>query len=169
MPGAARPERQRAGGDRYDGLYGPVFGDFDQIRDLEFRLLADGNDTDRIELHAPVTIEYAFTLNRHVEDLNVTLKFFKKDGLNLTTVSTLNGDRVRHVHEGRVRCRCHIPDFDFNPGVYVLVVAVHEGKSYLYRDVARFFAVTGDGRLNWGIRDFKHTYEVEVVDPVDAG
>ena len=101
---------------------------------------------------------YSFELCRPVADLNVTLKFFRKDGLHLTTVSTLNGDLIRAIHEGRVDCRLEIPDFDFNPGTYVLVIAVHEGKSYLYRNVAAEFAVVGQDAFTWGIRDFKYRY-----------
>lgn len=154
---SAKPQ---AATDTTDGLYGPIFPEFDKIEDLEFALEVDGEDATQIVLHSPVTLEYSFALRQPVEDLNITLKLFHKDGLNLTTISTLNGDLVRHIHGGRVHCACHIPDFDFNPGVYALVMAIHEGRSYLYRNVVRFFAVIGDGRLNWGMRDFKYKYEV---------
>lgn len=159
VPGAAPKQASTD----YDGLYGPIFPSFDQIALLETRFLANGVEADSIEIHAPLTIEYAFTLLRPVEDLNVTLKFFKKDGTNLTTISTLNGDLVKQVHAGRLRCRCAIPDFNFTPGTYALVMAVHEGRSYLYRDVVKFFSVRGDGRLTWGLCDLPYTYHVETA------
>lgn len=147
--------------DPYDGLYGPIFDEFDRIADLEVSFKSGGAESDCVRLHDDVEIAYAFTLCRRVDDLNVTLKFFRKDGLNLTTISTLNGDLVRDIHEGRVRCACRIPDFSFNPGAYVLVIAVHEGKSYLYRNVIKEFAVVGNGRLSWGISDLPYSYNVE--------
>jgi len=42
----------------------------------------------------------------------------------------------------------------------VLVIAVHEGKSYLYRDIAKEFAVIGGETFTWGIRDFQYVYRV---------
>lgn len=141
-----------------ENLYGPIHTDLNDIRNLQVHLECDGESVNSIGVHNPLTVVYSFELCRPVADLNVTLKFFRKDGLHLTTVSTLNGDLIRAIHEGRVDCRLEIPDFDFNPGTYVLVIAVHEGKSYLYRNVAAEFAVVGKDAFTWGIRDFKYRY-----------
>ncbi len=155
-----KPDKPQAATDTFDGLYGPIFPLFDKIENLEFAIKLDGQDVTQVALHSPITLEYSFALRQPVEDLNITIKLFHKDGMNLTTISTLNGDLVRHIRNGKVHCACHIADFDFNPGVYAMVLAVHEGRSYLYRNVVKFFAVVGDGRLNWGIRDFRYRYEV---------
>lgn len=143
-----------------ESLYGPIYNEVDRIDELAVRFVIDGVDGDSVSLHHPLTIEYEFNLKQKVSDLNVTLKFWREDGVNLTTISTLNGDLVKHIRSGLVRCAVTIPDLNFNPGRYVLVIAIHEGKSYLYRDVVKKFIVTGRGQMTWGLTDFKYEYKV---------
>lgn len=156
----APPSTQQTPRDRYDGLYGPIHPVPAKITPPELSFAVEDKKTNTLRLHDRVVIHYAFTLREPVDDLNVTLKFFRQDGLNLTTISTLNGDLLKHIHEGELRCEVEIPDFDFNPGAYVLVIAVHEGKSYLYRNVAKEFAVIGGDAFTWGLRDFRYHYRV---------
>lgn len=144
--------------DPYDGLYGPIFSRFDKIDEFECNFTVNGAPTNTIRVHDPLSIEYSFRLSQPVDDLNVTLKFLRDDGLHLCTLSTLNGDLIKHIKEGRVHCRCDIEDFDFNPGTYIFLISIHEGRSYLYRDVVKKFSVLSSGSLTWGIRDFKYRY-----------
>ncbi len=144
-----------------DVLYHAIHGEFDRIADLRVSLLVGGREADVIRLHDDVTIEYSFRLRQPVRDLNVSLVIYRKDGLQITTMSTLNGDLVRHKQEGAVTCRARIRDFNLSPGRYVLVMPIHEGKSYLYRDVVKEFVVKSGGRLAWNIIDFDCEYEVE--------
>lgn len=146
--------------DPYDGLYGPIFDEFDNITDLSVSFCVDGRETDKVRVHDRLVIGYSFTLLRHVEDLNITLKFFRKDGLILSVLSTLNGDLLKDINSGKVDCAIEIPDFDFNPASYILVMAVHEGRSYLYRNVIREFAVMSGDTMSWGIRDFRYSCRV---------
>jgi len=74
------------------GLYGPIYDDFDRIDGLEVSLLVKGRESDSIKVHDEVVIRYQFTLLEKVNDLNVSLVLCRKDGLRLTTISTLNGD-----------------------------------------------------------------------------
>jgi ABC-type polysaccharide/polyol phosphate transport system ATPase subunit len=157
---AERPRTAADGPRDCDSIYGPIFSDNDMIEDLTAQLLVNGESTTRLRVHDSVVVRYKFRLLKRVDDLNITLKFFLKDGTNLTTISTLNGDVVRHIHEGLVEAEVRIPDFDFNPNAYTLVIAIHEGKSYLYRNVVQEFSVTSNGRLTWGLKDFQYEYKV---------
>lgn len=111
-------------------------------------------------MHDELTIDYSFTLIGKVTDLNVSLSFYTEDGLHMNVLSTLNGDLLKHIHGGVVRCSVKIPDFNLSPGTYVLVMPVHEGKSYLYRDIVKKFVVTGQDRMTWGLTDFRYEYRV---------
>ena len=155
--------------DPYDGLYGPIHAQPAKITRPELSFSVEGNSTNTLRVHDRVAIRYSFTILEPVEDLNVTLKMFRRDGLNLTTISTLNGDLLKAVHEGWLHCEVEIQDFDFNPEAYVLVIAVHEGKSYLYRDVAKEFAVVGGDTFTWGLRDFRYEYRVSASAAPAAG
>jgi ABC-type polysaccharide/polyol phosphate transport system ATPase subunit len=156
-----RPTEPRAA----ELLYGPIYDEFDRIENLEFDLLVNGKPASSVNVHDEVTIEYAFRLKESVSDLNVSLCFFAKDGTKMSTLSTLNGDLLKPVTRGEVRCRVRIPDFNLNPGTYVIVMPVHAGRSYLYRAVVREFAVTSGGRLTWEMVDFR--YEYDILSPSD--
>jgi ABC-type polysaccharide/polyol phosphate transport system ATPase subunit len=143
-----------------ESLYGPVYDEQDRVKDLSVTLSVDNNETHTFHVHDELCIDYSFTLLGKVTDLNVTLSFYTEDGLRLSVLSTLNGDLLRHIHQGEVRCSVKIPDFNLAPGTYVLVMPIHEGKSYLYRDIVKKFVVTGRDQMSWGLTDFQYEYEV---------
>lgn len=144
-----------------EGLYGPIYAETDRLDEVSVQFYVEGERCNAIKVHDQVDIEYSFRLKQYVTDLNVTLAIFRKEGLKMSAISTLNGDLLKDVHEGEVRCRVRIPDFNLNPGQYVLVMPVHEGKSYLYRDIVKEFVVLGDGTLNWEYVDLRCEYFVD--------
>ena len=156
---AAQMERSEAA--TTNGMYGPIYDEYDQVEDLHVKLLVNGEESSTVRIHDNMEIQYGFRLKRRVSNLNVTLAFFRKEGLKMNALSTLNGDLLRDVREGEVRCRVVIPDFNLNPGQYVLVMPIHEGKSYLYRDVVKEFVVVGSDKLTWELMDFRYDYRVE--------
>ncbi len=158
---AAEKTNGKAEADQY--LYHTLYPDLTYVENIDVRFVVDGVETDRIPHHAPVEIEYRFRLKKDVTQLNVSLVFYRKDGLQLATISTLNGDRLAHVHGGEVQCRVRIKDFFLNPGKYVLVMPIHDGKSYLYRDVVKEFFVKSGPAMAWNVTDFD--YDLEVLRP----
>jgi ABC-type polysaccharide/polyol phosphate transport system ATPase subunit len=146
-----------------ESLYGPVYDEFDRIEDLKVEFLLEGRPTSSFPVHSAIEIEFEFRLKQPVTDLNVSLCFHRKEGVKMGTLSTLNEDVLKDVREGLVRCRVRIPDFNLNPGNYVLVMPIHEGKSYLYRNLVQEFVVTKGDRMTWDMVDFR--YEIEVESP----
>lgn len=157
---APREASEGLEGAKHEGLYHAMYPLSDRLADLEVSFLADGRESDVVYLHDEVEIQYSFRVLEPVEDLNVTLVFYRRDGLQLSAISTLNGDLLQHVREGPVRCAVRIPDLNLSPGEYVLVMPIHEGKSYLYRDVVKRFFVRSAGRLAWAVLDFRYEYKV---------
>ncbi|MCA9416541.1 MAG: ABC transporter ATP-binding protein [Candidatus Omnitrophica bacterium] len=141
-------------------LFGAIYNDFDRIDEVEVELLVDGVPVDSFPTHSSVEIHYRFHIVDRVTDLNVSLVFCTPDGKAVSAISTLNGDLLKSVHDGVVDCSVTIPDFNLCPGEYVLLMPVHEGKSYLYRDKVKEFVVTGPGRLTWHLLDFQYDYQV---------
>lgn len=156
-PAAARPAPAKAAGD----LYGPAYAAPEWLQGFWVELLVDGREAVAVPLHSPVCIRYGFTLAQPVKDLNVTIAFYRNDGLLMSSISTLNGNLLKSVHEGRVQCEVRIPDFDLAPGSYVLVMPIHEGHSYLYRQVVKEFMVVSGGLMTWGIKEFRYEYRIE--------
>lgn len=141
-------------------LFGAVYNDFDRITDLDVQILHEGSPVDSFPTHAAIEIRYRFRIIDRVSDLNVSLVFCTPDGKAISAISTLNGDLLKSFHDGVVDCSVKIPDFNLCPGEYVLLMPIHEGKSYLYRDKVKEFVVTGAGRLTWHLLDFQYDYEV---------
>ena len=73
---------------------------------------------------------------------------------------TLNGDLLSGAVSRCAMCRVTIEDFNLNPDTYILVMPVHEGHTYLYRDVVAEFTVASPGHMTWGDIDLRSTYEV---------
>ncbi len=141
-------------------LFGAVYSENDQIDDVHVEFLIDGKPVDSLPTHSSVEIHYRFRIVENITDLNVSLVFCTPDGKAISAISTLNGDLLKSIHNGVVDCSVTIPDFNLCPGEYVLLMPVHEGKSYLYRDKVKEFVVTGPGRLTWHLVDFDYEYKV---------
>ena len=139
-----------------DSMYGAIYDEEDRVEAIGVDFLVDGHPAQILRIHEPLTIRYGFTLKGRVEGLNVTLGFYRKDGQHMTAISTLNGDLLASIHEGRVECEVTIPDLNLAPGRYVLVMPIHEGHAYLWRGVVREFTVVGSPRMSWGLIDLKY-------------
>ncbi len=144
------------------GLYGPVVDSTKDVDDIKCDLVVDGQPADTVPVHSAVEIHFSFRLKRRVEGLCSTLVFFRKDGLRVAAIATLRDGRLKHIHEGRVRCVYRIPDFDLVPGEYVIMMPIAEGQGYLWRDVVKEFYVSGGGDVYVGIKDIRHEYEIRV-------
>jgi len=158
-PKDKKPEAEKPEESGVESLYGPVH-EAKGITRPEVTLLSDGEAVWSVPVHGELTVRYTFEILDEVEALNVSLKFFRKDGLDLTTISTLRGDLLADVRRGPVACEVTIRDMYFAPGEYVLVMPVHEGHGYRFRDKVAEFLVTGQGMMCWGLTDFDYEYRV---------
>lgn len=142
-------------------LYGAIYDSTDEIDNLQVTFWVDNCEADHLKVHDHLVIKYSFDLKIPPRDLNISLNFYRQDdGLLFSTISTLNGDLLKNVHAGQISGQVTIPDFNLNPGKYVLVMPIHEGHSYLYRNVVKEFIVTGHDGMTWGLIDLKYTYRV---------
>lgn len=141
-------------------LYGAIYDEFDKIENLSFEIRQNGRSIDSLTIHDPMTIYYSFELKIEVKELNVSINILRKDGLLMTTISTLNGDIIKHIKNGLVSCEVKIESLNLNPGEYVIVMPIHEGHSYMYRNVVKEFVVTKADKMCWGLASFKYEYSV---------
>lgn len=143
-----------------DNLYGPVHPGLEHVQDITCELSVDGRACSEIPVHSAAVIRFGFTLRRRVDGLSVTLNFFREDGLLMGIVTTLYEGHLDGIHEGRVECEAHIPDLDFAPGNYLVMMPISEGQGYLWRDVAVRFRVVGGGRVAAGVKHIRHSFRV---------
>lgn len=141
-----------------EGPYGPM-----HIRDdfvSEVKVEVSGEYPLGVRTHSPCKISYSFRLVSRVSDLNVSVNILTQDGVLLTTISTLNGNLLKNIHSGVVTGEIHVHDLVLNPGSYVIVMPIHDGQAYLYRDVVAEFSVQSGDRLTWGKVDFNYDFRI---------
>jgi hypothetical protein len=145
------------------GAYGPILVDPNLVANVEVALIHGGRPTNVLPLNAAVTVTYAFELRLPVSQLNASLVFFKQAGPMVATISSLNGDHLSHVTEpGPVRVAIDIRDLALGAGTYVLVLAIHDGASYLYRSIAAEFTVQSGPVMTWDlVCNFAHDFTVD--------
>lgn len=142
------------------GLYGPIYESSNCISNIDVEINGGYGDFS-INLHEELVIKYSFYLNSQVKNLNVSVNIYTPEGELITTISTLNGDILKHKELGEVKCTLKIQGINLAPGRYVLLMPIHEGHSYLYRHVIGEFWVKTPKELTWGKMNFKYQYKAQ--------
>lgn len=155
-----RPKATKSGGE--NSLYGPVHSGDDHVEDVRCTLVVDGQETSTVKMHSAVRIRITFKLKTQAEHLYSTLNFYRKDGLLLAAIATSTDDRFGNIHDGRVFYEVCIPDLDFAPGHYVIMMPIADGQHYLWRDIVKEFFVESGGRICYGVKELTHEYTVHV-------
>lgn len=138
------------------GLFGPIYNEKEQIKNVFVRLFSDGKETDVIAFHSTITIRVFFSLKTTVRQLHATLNIYRRDGILVSALATMKNQLLENISSGDVCCEVTIPDFDYVPGVYVIMLPICDGKRYLFRNLVKEFVVDGSGGLFWGITEPKH-------------
>ncbi len=136
--------------------YGPIITSGSVI-DVYAEFYPVGQDV--FTTHAKCKVKYSFRLKAEVSDLNVSLAFYREDGLHLTTISTLNGDVLSRYKDGSVSVEILIDDLNFIPGNYVLIMPIHDGRAYLNRELVTTFTVIPPKNMTWGVVDLNYKIE----------
>lgn len=142
------------------GLFGSIYNDLGLIEQYYFNLLdSTHNLCEEISANEQLQFEYGFSLKNTVEHLNVTLNIYRQsDGFKVTTITTLNGDLLSHIHEGSVKCKLKLSSLNLVPGEYIITTSIHDGSSYLYRDLVKTIRIKASNSLTWGLMDLKPEY-----------
>ena len=143
------------------GIYGAIYPFDEKIKGLVFTIKSGNKKASIIPLNSKITFAYEFELTQSVPELNISLNLLKEDGTLLTTISTLNGDLLKGASKGKISAEVEIDDLCLSPGKYVLVMPIHEGHSYLYRDVVSEFRVVGAEKLTWGPLTYNYKYNIQ--------
>lgn len=151
-----------SGQESVNTLYGPVHPDQMLVDEIRCELVVDGIPTNSIRMHGEVLVRVSFHLKTEVEHLFSTLNFYRKDGLLIAAIATSTDDRFGHIHSGRVFYEVRIPDLDFAPGHYVIMMPIADGQRYLWRNIVKEFFVESGGRICYGIKELTHEYTVHV-------
>jgi ABC-type polysaccharide/polyol phosphate transport system ATPase subunit len=154
-------ENQQNNGSAKNTIYGPVYDAMDSVDEISCELFVDGEPVQVIPIHSEVLIRFSFRLKTRAHKLYSTLNFHRQDGLRIASIASMTDDRFKDIHEGRVTCEVRIPDFDFSPGSYLIMMPIADGQRYLWRDIVKEFAVVGEHGPYFGIKDISHTCSVK--------
>jgi ABC-type polysaccharide/polyol phosphate transport system ATPase subunit len=152
------------------GSYGPIIVDPKLVSNVTFDLLLDGKSSKVLPLNAAPQFTFNFRLEQPVSNLNASLVFFRDGGQMIATLSSLNGDLMSHVREpGLVEARARVKDLALGAGNYTIVLAIHDGASYLYRSIATEFSVQSGAVMTWNlVCNFASEFEIEPPAQPDA-
>jgi len=125
---------------------GKIYDEFDKIDNLKFELLSDGVESSYLAMHTSVEIRYSFSIASTVSRLETNIVFYRKmDGFHITKINSTNGNIFEEGDYSFVEVSVSIDDFIFSPGDYVIVLAVFDRHSFLYRNVVfNFNVLTSD-------------------------
>jgi ABC-type polysaccharide/polyol phosphate transport system ATPase subunit len=148
--------------------YGPVVTEPKLVSNVAFALRLDGEVQDVLPLNASPEFAYSFKLEQPVSNLNASLVFFREGGQMIATLSSLNGDLLNHIKDpGTVQVRARVKDLALGAGRYVAVLAIHDGASYLYRNIATQFTVQSGAVMTWNlVCNFASDYEITPARPI---
>jgi len=136
-----------------DSIYGPIYPKSEILKDLYFQIETDKE----IKPLSPLKIHYGFKSTRKINNLNVTLNIVTKDSRMVTAITTLNEVDLFAEDETEFNFCLDIPNLPLNPGNYVITMPIHEGHSYLFRDVVANLTVLSNNNLSWGMCAFPHS------------
>jgi lipopolysaccharide transport system ATP-binding protein len=144
-------------------LFGEMHPAIPELSALKMTLSSNGKETNAIRTNENLQIDYSFRIERDVAKLNVSIVFYNEVGEIVTAISTMNGDLLREFRPGEVCCSLNIPDLQLTPGKYTVVMPIHDGPSYLYRDIVAKFFVVQNKYMTWGEVSPRYTYHAELA------
>lgn len=140
-------------------IYGPLY-DTGKVKNVNLKILVGGEETDIIKVNEKVEIYYGFDLTEETENLMVNVKTYRDDGLLINQISSMNIDIFPSACRGRVECKIKIDDFNLSPGSYKIVIPIHEGRSWLWRNIVKEIKIISNGSLCWAITTFDVEYKL---------
>ena len=122
-------------------LYGGVFLDESQIKNVEVKFTDKNNNTiDKINPFEPIWLNYSFYCSTS-DLLGITFKFHKEDGSVLFIINNIL-DRIDiSTSKKYISGKIKINALNLVPDRYVIVLVVQKGPEFLYRKVVNEFTV----------------------------
>ncbi len=143
-------------------LYGVIYPKSPTLDQVQC-VLTDpkNNPLQEVRSGDPARINYTFSLNTEIVDLNISVNIYRDDGLLITAFSSLNTEvKFDNKTMGTIKGTIDIPNLSLAPGKYILVMPIHSGSSYLHRDIVYEFQVKNRETLHWGVSYINHNYTI---------
>ena len=132
-------------------IYGEkIYDELDKIENLRFQILCDGEEMSHLPMHSSVEILYSFDILETIGKLETNMVFYRKeDGFHLTKINSTNGRIFEEGDYPSVEVAIRIDDFLFNPGEYIVVLAIFDRHAFLYRNVVAEFVVMAGEKITF--------------------
>ena len=113
---------QKSRSETKHSLYGPIHNLTNEVKNVQISI--KGQNSKKISTGSKIAIDYEFELINSTQNLNVSLNFYKLDGKLMSTINTVNGNLLKKIKTGAVKCQVKIANFNLNPGTYILVLSL---------------------------------------------
>ncbi len=139
-----------------NNIYGPIYKKSEKIEAIKIKVNkqeVDLNDPKcEIQLNSPLKLD--FEIGACLENLfntNVTVTIYREDGLHMFAASSLNQKKYSFEKGQTIKGELNINHFNLSPGRYKILMPVHEGSSYLFRNVVADLYIKGNMGLDKGV------------------
>jgi len=143
-----------------DAVYGPTLDDHWNLAtaDACFEAPTDSDGTAVLHHNQLATIRFCFETRQPLATPMVTFHLHREDGQLITAISTVNHPerlpRSGMVYAGVVE----FGPLVLNPGNYMLIANLMNGREKVCRKLAQPFRVAGLDEMTWGLINFKQQW-----------
>ena len=139
---------KRSNTDQDTGLYGEILTDSGIVNNVKVSLTdSSGKTTNNLGAFDPFSIQFSFDVKRD-SLLGLTFKIHKDDGQVITIFNNLLDGKNITPENGIVKGKLKINSLNVIPGEYVIVLVIHSGTEFLYRNIVENFSISLEGQEN---------------------
>ena len=122
-------------GEVNQSIYGELVNNTEVISSVQYYWVdSNGEKSSYFKHGESINLIFSFKLHKLVSNLIIGIPFFDTKGNMLTGISSdMDNLKIEVSENGFVRGNLTV-EMIFNPGKYIVYIAVHEGKEYIYRD-----------------------------------
>lgn len=146
-------------------IYEVTCHDSNRISNIQHKWLDEkGKPVKTIEHGKNLSLHFSFKLLQPVTNLIIGIPILDEKGKLITSFNTdMNRIKIKVNDDGTVAGKLNIKDLVFNPGIYNPILAVQDGKEYIYRELICGFKVK-EMPFHYGYITPLHSWEFDAYD-----
>ena len=139
-------------------LFGEIYIDESKINDIDVKMLNHNKEISyKFAAFEPIYIQIEFAIKESLNlSLGLTLKIHSSDGTIISVInSVIDGENIEVVNN-KVNREIRLESLNVVPGNYSLVLVVHNGTEFIYRNVVSDFIINSKNQKHDLLRNDPH-------------
>lgn len=145
-------------------IYGPQYELNEKIKNFKIiinsKVIHSNDNYLKLNINESLNLNFSFESESKLSNLNITFCLYREDGLLIFALSSIKSNDIKNVG-GKISGKLFIDNINLSPGNYKLVMPIHEGSSYLFRDTIVELEVKGISAFNKGILMPRYEFEIK--------